>query len=113
MKKFNVLRLWIIAEVAIIFILIIAVLVKTVFADTKDDGPTYVVPSVTETAGISVNDIDLPADLYAKDSEEENAENITSEIEYPEEITEKLAGMSTEQKVSMLFIISPETLCNM
>ena len=62
-------------------------------------------------------DIPRPADLL-EDEETEEAENSVSEnenkyeMDYPGDVLNKLTEMTTEQKISMLIVTSPETICD-
>lgn len=115
MKK-NAGRIWIIAEAAIAVLLIGAIVVKSVFADNVSDEPTYSIPAKT-AAEVPTEDIPRPADLL-EDEETEEAENSVSEnenkyvMDYPGDVLNKLTEMTTEQKISMLIVTSPETICD-
>ena len=115
MKK-NAGRIWIIAEAAIAVLLIGAIVVKSVFADNVSDEPTYSIPAKT-AAEVPTEDIPRPADLL-EDEETEEAENSVSEnenkyeMDYPGDVLNKLTEMTTEQKISMLIVTSPEAVCD-
>ena len=116
MKKLDTVKIWIIAEIAAIVLLVIAVLMKTVFAGNKEEEPRYTMPG-TGTQTVSDEDIVIPYDLMEGEfEEEESGEAEDTEdlyaMDYPEEVLDKLVGMDTAQKVSMLIVTSPEVLCD-
>lgn len=113
MKKTDTVRIWIIAETAVIILLLIAVLIKTVFAGTRDEEPAYSVPSTAETAAVSYDDIELPVNLMDEEEAEmaeESDEPDIYEMDYSDEVMDKLDGMSDQEKLSMLLVTSPEAL---
>lgn len=129
MKKTDTVKIWIIAEIVIIFFLMIAVVVKTVFAGTRSEESSYSIPSATET--VSIDDIVLPVNLMEEEEAEmsdvtdeadkpneadgsdeidEPDETDLYEMDYPEEVKDKLEDMSDQEKLSMLLVTTPEAL---
>ena len=129
MKKTDTVKIWIIAEIVIIIFLMIAVVVKTVFAGTRSEESAYSIPSATET--VSIDDIVLPVNLMEEEEAEmsdvtyeadkpneadgsdeidEPDETDLYEMDYPEEVKDKLEDMSDQEKLSMLLVTTPEAL---
>ncbi|MBO5551335.1 MAG: hypothetical protein J5966_05190, partial [Lachnospiraceae bacterium] len=113
MKRINSLKIWIIAEIVAIAVIGILIIIKTAFAGNVTEDAGYTLPS-DSSKEVSFNDIELPEDLTAEGNEDGVPEKDADKYkldEYPEEVKARLAEMNTEQKLSMLFITTPEALC--
>lgn len=104
---------WIGVEMIAILGLAATILIQKVYGNNQDPGPTYIVPT-TETVNVSVEDIELPTDLTADEfSDEEEAVVIGDlyETDYSDSVMETLASMSTDQKINLLLLTTPEAIC--
>ena len=110
--RISAVSIWIVIEVAAVILVAIAVLVKMVYGEENNGTPSYTVPAAA-TSDLTVDDIELPTDLM-KDSPEDE-EVIVGDlyvIDYPEDVMNKLANLSLDWKIDMMFVTTPEALCN-
>ncbi len=108
--KISAITVWIGLEVLAVFVLGVAVLFHTVYGDESDNTATYSVPTA-QTAAVDTSQIELPTDLMSENTDDEGMVGDLYSMDYSEDIMNALAGMSIEQKVDMLFVTTPESLC--
>ncbi len=115
MKRTDSLKIWIIAEVVLLVLVAVLTVLKISTAGDETKEATYILPTETNDE-VSIDEIEIPVNLYeGEDQEMAAASGMDKDPylldDYPAETLEKLAGMDTVQKISGLFVISPETLC--
>lgn len=108
--KISAITIWIGLEVLTVFVLAVAVCIHMVYGGESGNEATYSVPT-PQTASIDQSQIELPVDLMAEKPDDVGMAGDLYSMDYPEDIMNALNEMSIEQKVDMLFVTTPESLC--
>ncbi len=123
MKKFLLVKIWIGLEIAAVLGVVAFILLRTFVFTKADTGPTYSVPQASADRDAPV-DFELPRDLLVDEVDGEEAaassdleaegETLTGNLykaDYPAEVTERLSQMSVAEKIELLLMTTPESLC--
>ena len=110
-NKINAVSVWIALEVVAAIVIAVMVFVHFVYGDVNDEDPTYKVPTA-QTSDLTMEDIELPTDLMKEEAEEEVIVGDLYEMNYSEDVMNKLADLSLEWKIDMMFVTTPEALCD-
>ena len=123
MKKFLLVKIWIGIEIAAVLGLAAFILLRSTVFTKADTGPTYSVPKESAAQDAPV-DFELPRDLMVDEVSEDTAaassdldaegETLTGNLykaDYPAEVTERLSQMSAAEKIELLLMTTPESLC--
>lgn len=102
--------IWIGLEILALAGVGVAAFVHSVYGSNEETGSAYTVPT-EESTGLTMEDIQLPTDLLAEsEAEEVGTVGTLYTMDYPEEVLNLLADMSTEQKIDAILMTTPEQL---
>ncbi|MCR5267111.1 MAG: hypothetical protein K6E16_01150 [Lachnospiraceae bacterium] len=123
MKRFLTLKIWIGLEIVAGITLAVFVLLKSFVWAEEEKAPTYMIPA-SAPEEIDVSDIALPRDLMAEEYDDKTAAadgDLSAEtdtvvdpyaMDYPAEVTDYLAKLSSAQKAELLLLTTPQQFCD-